>query len=184
MPGPAAEVLKKMHSSNYILHARAGQLAKMPVEKARLPHDPEASPQSIQLVRSPEGAIFARLASVICKSTDGGRTWISYQRASAAESMDRPRNFQILRSGRFVGIAGNSKPGAGLAVIRQQRPLLPGDPPDLVQRNGGYTNWPYKTVFSPTRTTRGATGQVFVSCAHVSVKPAVTLSPCPTVRSL
>ena len=37
--------------------------------------------------------------------------------------------------------------GKLLAVIRYQRPLLPDDPSDLVERNGGMPGWPYKNVF-------------------------------------
>ena len=38
---PSAEQLAAMHRSNYILHARDGKLSEIPVEKSRLPHDPE-----------------------------------------------------------------------------------------------------------------------------------------------
>ncbi|MDP6443406.1 MAG: sialidase family protein [Pirellulaceae bacterium] len=258
---PPAEVLKRMHRGDYILHARAGELARVSVEKTRLPPDSEATPQTIRLVKSPRGAIYACLKSRICKSEDAGRTWTSHR--AAAEGVDPPRGFQVLKDGTFIGIAGGSKPGAGLsvmtstdegrswtkrsaldipkvlqpylgkywdslhqlsdgtllfpldvrrkqtdpkaaamygeqwtaicfrstdggesweaprevchwwagaeggvaetpsgkllAVIRYQRPLLPGDPADLVNRNGGYTNWPYKTVFLADSKDQGRT---------------------------
>ena len=41
---PSAEVLKKMHDSQYILHAAAGKLTCVPAEKVLLPHSDDMSP--------------------------------------------------------------------------------------------------------------------------------------------
>lgn len=44
---PSADVLKTMHHSSYIFHARSGKLSEVPVEKVLLPPDREISPQAI-----------------------------------------------------------------------------------------------------------------------------------------
>ena len=66
------------------------------------------------------------------RSTDGGATW---------QGPGKVCDF-----GHEGGVAELASGGL-LAVIRYQRPLLPTDPPDLVQRMGGREVWPYKHIF-------------------------------------
>ncbi|MBI86088.1 MAG: hypothetical protein CMJ81_23065 [Planctomycetaceae bacterium] len=80
---PSANLLKAMHGRPYVLHARGGKLNKVVAEKTLLPHDPAASPQSVYAYLGPDGAIYARLANIMCKSTDGGRSWTQYPAAKS-----------------------------------------------------------------------------------------------------
>ena len=246
VPHPSPQTLLEMHRSSYILHAREGQLTRMPVEKSRLPHDPKAHPQAVQSFLGPAGTVYVALASIICKSTDGGRTWT----ASPKHSTIMHSGLGILSDGTLIAFNGSGKadepvkvsvssdqglnwsqhskirPPAGhwggvvwvlplpqdllvagvgavnhvfkevdgqlelisgggrlrtllstdggkswrhpvtlhdwgseggavrtasgklLAVVRYQRPQLPGDPPDLEKRTGSTSaGWPYKHVF-------------------------------------
>ena len=253
---PAREELLAMREDSYILRAREGELTRVPAEKCLLPHDPKANPQAIYAARSPDGAVYVRLASLMCRSTDGGQTWGSYEIPEeghcfqvlsdatfvgfgAAEregkngcvpvvsSPDEGRSWRriseialppkhsggiyamyrfaddmlvcgvaagdhVFEDGEYVsgggyvdayqsadggvswegpsdricewgsegGIAGMAS-GKVLAVIRYQRPLLPNDPPDLVERNGGMPGWPYKNVFLVDSRDRGRTWENF-----------------------
>ena len=78
MPGrasPSADELAAMQKSGYILHARDGKLAEVPVEKIRLPRDPEGHVQRLCLTAGPDGTVYAAQHTVVSRSTDGGRTW-------------------------------------------------------------------------------------------------------------
>ena len=77
VPIPSTDVLKAMHRGQYILHARGGKLTEVPVEKVLLPHSNNTSPQGIQggVDLGLDGTIYVRQPEVLCKSTDGGRTW-------------------------------------------------------------------------------------------------------------
>ena len=68
------------------------------------------------------------------RSLDDGKTW------------EPPSTMCPWWAGAEGGIA-ETPSGKLVATVRYQRPLLPGDPSQLVQQNGGYTNWPYKTLF-------------------------------------
>ena len=240
---PSVGVLKQMRRSSYILQARDGRLTRLPVEKTLLPHDPKVTPQGVQAVLANDGTVYVKLASIVCKSIDGGRIW------SAHPLGDMDGMMQVLPDGTFVGFSGGKeadepvivmrssdegrtwskiseiKPPPGywggvnwtlcsgdlllcalgtinhvfqsvegrarlvygggwlrtlrsanqgktwtnearvtdwgsegggvktasgklLAVIRYQRPMLPGDPPDLEKRTGSTSaGWPYKHVF-------------------------------------
>ena len=48
-----------------------------------------------------------------------------------------------------------------IAAVRYQRPLLPTDASGLVEKNGGYKGWPYKTVFLIDSTDGGRTWTAF-----------------------
>ena len=74
---PSAEVLKRMHDSQYILHAAGGNLTHVPVEKTLLPHSDDMSPQGTHVDVGPDGAAYVKQSQVLCKSTDEGRTWTS-----------------------------------------------------------------------------------------------------------
>lgn len=93
---PSAEDLLAMRESNYILRARGGKLTRVEAEKHLLPHDPQANPQAIEAALSPEGIVYVRLASIMCRSADGGRTW------DACPLSDRIDSFQVLSDGTLV----------------------------------------------------------------------------------
>jgi len=109
---PAPEVLKTMHKGQYILHAHKGKLTKVPVEKNLLPHDPKVNPQGVQAALAPDGTVYVTQATIICKSTDGGRTWTSYPRGHGMDGF-----FQILSDGTFIGITGGGKANEPVAVM-------------------------------------------------------------------
>lgn len=94
---PAVAELKKMHASQYILRARQGALTRVPVRRVLLPHDGSANPQSIQLIKAPQGVIYANLASLICKSTDGGLTWSAHAKGGPVHGA-----IAVLRDGTFL----------------------------------------------------------------------------------
>jgi hypothetical protein len=54
-----AEQLEAMQAGGYILHARNGKLKKAPVEKTRMPLDPQGYVQDVRLVLAPNGTIYA-----------------------------------------------------------------------------------------------------------------------------
>ena len=95
---PTADELAAMHKGNYLLHARDGKLRKIQVEKSRLPHDPIGHAQVMYSAQDPrdKNALYVNQRSIICKTTDGGKTWTSYKR-------DWPRgdegHFKILSDG-------------------------------------------------------------------------------------
>ena len=246
VPHPDKAALIAMQKGRYVLHARAGKLSKVPAEKTKLPHDPKGHIQAVSVVRAPDGSIYAKQMTIMCKSTDGGRTWSSYKWPLRDGEL-----WEIRGDGRFISVGGgamgetsdplpvrvskdegrtwrkiseiklppqynaryayhmlrlpddtllcgiecrdhwrteglkwisgscpvivyHSRDGgktwqgpcevAGhgseggmarmasgklLAVIRHQRPLLPTDPPDLVEKTGGTrgSRWPFKNVF-------------------------------------
>ena len=112
VPIPAPEVLKTMHKGQYILHARGGKLTKVQVEKNLLPHDPQLNPQGVQAKLAEDGTVYVILANIICKSTDGGRTWASYPRGERMNGL-----FEILSDGTFIGITGGEKHNEPVAVM-------------------------------------------------------------------
>ena len=75
---PSADELGSMRDGGYILRAQGGELTQVQAEKHALPHDPKANPQAIEAALSPDGVVYARLASIMCRSADGGRTWEAY----------------------------------------------------------------------------------------------------------
>jgi len=83
----------------------------VPVQKNLLPHDPEAHPQAISAALAPDGTVYAGLASIICKSTDGGRTWTAHEGSSTGP-------FVVLRDGTFIGLAGEGEHPNSYAIAR------------------------------------------------------------------
>jgi photosystem II stability/assembly factor-like uncharacterized protein len=72
--------LEAMQAGEYVLHARDGKLAQVPVEKIRLPRDPQGHTQRLCLAQAPDGAIYAAQHTLLHKSTDGGKTWAHLER--------------------------------------------------------------------------------------------------------
>lgn len=72
--------LREMQAGDYILHARAGKLQKVPVKKTRLPVDPKGHVQILGLLQAPDGTLYAHQLSQFTKSTDGGKTWEHFER--------------------------------------------------------------------------------------------------------
>ncbi len=250
VPSPDRGALAEMHKGQYILHAKAGKITKVPVQKSRLPHDPGGHVQIVDTAVAPDGTIYVSQNTIICKSTDGGRTWTWHKRGPgpAGEDSGNPLvhpmvgSFQILNDGTFIKMLKQRGEGPArvmasrdegrnwkkiseftaevpgrkyvcqalslfrlpddtllwsarfddpttelrfdadvvmfrsedggktwsraqkfhkyaleggiallpsgrlLAVARYQRPLLPGDPPDLIKKTGGRV-YPYKHIF-------------------------------------
>lgn len=113
---PTAEVLKKMHAGQYILHGHDGKLTKVPAVKVLLPHDPDAHPQAIQVVQGAEDTVYANLASIICKSTDGGRNWMSHKKGPGGTGI-----FEVLDDGSFVLIGSEGEGSETRVVFRKSR---------------------------------------------------------------
>lgn len=76
--------LETMQAGDYVLHARGGELVRHPVDKTRLPMDPEGHVQRLGLVQSPNGTIYATQRTWFHKSTDGGANWTHLQRNPGA----------------------------------------------------------------------------------------------------
>lgn len=99
--------LQKMRAGDYILHAKDGQLNKIPVEKIRLPLDPSGHVQRLGLfVAGPDRAIYATQTSVMSKSTDGGKTWKHLRRKVLPDDKLWPDNhfflFRVLNDGTWI----------------------------------------------------------------------------------
>ncbi len=99
---PSAEVLKQMHDSQYILHAIGGKLTQIPVEKTLLPHSDDMSPQGAHVDVGPDGTVYVKQSQVLCKSTDGGRTWTSQSLIGMKKVPGG--HWRVLRDGTFIGI--------------------------------------------------------------------------------
>ena len=100
---PSVAQLQEMHANDYILHARGGELTQVSVNKTLLPHDPQGGVQLVEAALAADGTVYVSRKSIICKSTDGGRTWTSHPRGSGPEGS----NFRILSDGTFVGVSGS-----------------------------------------------------------------------------
>jgi len=102
---PSAEELLAMRESDYILRARDGELTRVPVEKAMLPHDPAINPQSVQcgVRQSPDGVVYVMLQHIVCRSSNGGRSWDSHPAGGRVSSYD------IDGDGTFVAVRGPSE---------------------------------------------------------------------------
>ncbi len=107
---PSAEVLKQMHDSQYILHAAGGKLTRVPVEKTLLPHSNDMSPQGTHVDVGPDGTVYVKQSQILCKSTDGGRTWTS---RSLTDLEDLPGgHWRVLQDGTFIGVDCSTGPEA------------------------------------------------------------------------
>ena len=107
---PSAAVLKEMHHSQYILHAVDGKLTRVPVEKTLLPHSDDMSPQGTHVDVGTDGTVYVKQSQVLCKSTNGGRTWTS---RSLTGMEDTPGgHWRVLRDGTFIGVNCSTGPDA------------------------------------------------------------------------
>ena len=107
-----SEQLCQMQAGDYILHAKAGRLNKVSVQKITLPHDPCGHVQRLALFVGPDNTIYAAQCSVLSWSRDGGRTWSHLRRD--ASGPDPPDNhFMTMRAvPDGTWIQGRSRPGA------------------------------------------------------------------------
>ena len=130
---PSEDELVAMQKGNYLLHAHNNELTKIPVEKSRLPYDPQGHAQVTYTALSPDGVVYVNQCSMICKSTDGGKTWTSYPREWGE---DGKGHFQILNDGKFISVwAQKNGPaevmesndeGRSWQKISEFSPLVPG----------------------------------------------------------
>ena len=100
---PSHDTLRAMHTSQYILRAANGQLTRVPVEKIRLPHS-EAHPQATQVDLGANGVVYVRKPTVLCKSTDGGRTWTSTP-IRHPEGHELNTQWKVLRDGTLIAVS-------------------------------------------------------------------------------
>ena len=102
---PSGEQLAAMQQGQYIYHARDGKLSKVDVEKVLLPHEPKGHPQNVYLVKAPDGTVYVQQETIMCKSTDGGRTWDGYDMGLPPSNA----RFHILDDGTFITIHHDGK---------------------------------------------------------------------------
>ena len=76
---PDEATLSQMHQSGFVLHAREGKITQVPAERCRLPHDPDGHPQGANVSMAADGTVYVAMSDKICKSTDGGRSWTSFE---------------------------------------------------------------------------------------------------------
>lgn len=103
---PSGEALESMHAGQYILRAYGGKLTRVPVVKTLLPHCPKVGVQGVQVDLGPGETIYSRQRTMLCKSTDGGRTWASQPiSAPAGWTIPETGRWKVLRDGTLVCVA-------------------------------------------------------------------------------
>ena len=102
---PSDTVLKEMQAGKYFLHARAGRLERVPVEKVKLPG--AAGEEGGLLALGPGGTVYVGRRTLLCKSTDGGRHWTSYERSPDLAG----GFFKILRDGTMIAVTQDRQDG-------------------------------------------------------------------------
>ena len=95
---PSVDEWLQMQEGSYVLRARDGRIARVPVEKSRLPHDPEFHPQGGQVYMVSDDRIYVKQVTLLSKSTDGGRTWTTHS-IDEADS-----HWHVLVDGTFIRI--------------------------------------------------------------------------------
>ena len=102
------------------------------------------------LFRLPEGDLVCGVACrdhfqfQFDRKSTGMCTLMAYRRSDGGKTWEGPS--KIADWCHEGGIARTAS-GRLLAVLRYQRPLLPGDPPGLMEQTGGRGDWAYKHVF-------------------------------------
>ena len=100
---PSADVLMKMHLNQYILRAAGGKLTHVPVERVVLPHSDGMSPQRVMVDLGPDDVVYVRQSQILCKSTDGGRSWTTAPiRKGGGKAGFR---WRVLRDGTFISVS-------------------------------------------------------------------------------
>ena len=115
VPPPSKEALETMHRSDYVLHAKAGKLTRVPVKKVLLPHAEPMTPQggtSVDL--GPDGTVYVRQANKLCTSTDGGLTW-------SAREVKAPSGFEIHQTGRWKVLSDGTFLCVAVATGKDER---------------------------------------------------------------
>jgi len=115
---PSAEELVAMQKGSYLLHARDGKLTKVPAEKSQLPHDPKGHAQVTYTAMSRDGVVYVNQGSLMCKSTDGGKTWTSYPREWG--EVGGKGTFHILNDGTFVSVWSKEEGPAEVVTSRDE----------------------------------------------------------------
>ena len=105
VPVPSAAVLKEMQAGTYFLHARAGRLGRVAVEKARLPGG--TGEEGGLVAMGPRGVVYVGRKTLFCKSADGGRNWTSYERSPDLAS----GFFKILGDGTMIAVTQDRQDG-------------------------------------------------------------------------
>ena len=110
--------LMAMQKGSYILHVRDGKVTKVPAEKSILPSAPRAwSSQGIVVSKADDDTVYVRQDKIMCKSTDGGRTWTSHPDPSVDQS-----RFQVLSDGSLISVFATHGPGnTGPAAVHLSR---------------------------------------------------------------
>ena len=120
---PSGEQLAAMQKGNYLLHARDGKLTRVSAQKSRLPHDPKGHTQITYTAQDPRdrNTVYVNQVSIICKTTDGGKTWTSYPRemgrAEPNGDIDTTAHIQILSDGTFISLWGSYWGGGTVQVM-------------------------------------------------------------------
>jgi len=105
VPVPSATILKEMQAGTYFLHARAGRLGRVSVEKVRLPG--AKGEEGGLVTMGPRGSIYVGRKTLLCKSTDGGRHWTSYERAPDLAN----GFFKFLTDGTMIAVTQDRRDG-------------------------------------------------------------------------
>ncbi len=147
------EDLAAMQAGDYVLHARAGRLNRVPVEKTRLPRDPQGHVQRLCLVQAPNGTIYAAQHTLLHRSTDGGATWEHLERDPSVCGGWR---LQFDNDGTMlnVGLAGPGQPPVVWAspdegVTWQQRGCIDTGTPDVLSLGFSMTRLDDGTLLMP-----------------------------------
>ena len=90
--------LRAMQRAPYMLHARGGELSQVPVEKSRLPRDPEGHNQALSLSLASDGTVYVCQPTTVSKSTDGGRTWTAHPISQGGRA-------RVLSDGIFIEVS-------------------------------------------------------------------------------
>ncbi|MDP6443324.1 MAG: sialidase family protein [Pirellulaceae bacterium] len=118
---PDAETLHRMHLNQYILRAAGGKLTQVQVKRTVLPHSDGMNPQAIQVDVGPRGVVYVRQTEVLCKSTDGGRTWTS-RPIEIPPNVNVGFRWKVLRDGTFISVGCEvGKKTGGVATVWASR---------------------------------------------------------------